>query len=814
MVRPQDPRVDPSALWRATVESADDAITSIDLDDTITSWNRAAEQLFGYAADEIIGKSNRLIIPPDRYAEEDDIVRRVRGGEGVQHFDTVRVRKDGSRVDVAVTASAILADGDDAVVGVSKIARDISSTKHSERNGARLAAIVESSEDAIIGKDADGVITSWNPAAERMFGFTSEEAVGQSIRTIIPPELQHEEDAILERIRRGEGIRHFETIRCRKDGFCFPISVTVSPIRNAAGVVIGASKIARDISDRKRVEAEAEQRHRQAEFVVRMADALSKTLDYETRLRGLVDLAVPSLADFAALDILQADGRIRRFAVAQTDPSRSQLDDETLSEHKDPSAPFRVRHVIRTEKSSLITDDRDDVMRSFGFLSCIGVPLKSHGINAVLTLATAESGRRYGTEDLRFAEDIASRAALMIENARAYEEIRRASRLKDEFLATLSHELRTPLNAILGYARMLRSGMLSPEKYARTFETIERNTSALAHMVEDILDVSRIVRGNMRLNTQPVELPIVVHDAVATVMPAVQAKHIRLRTAVDPQVGSVSGDPDRLRQVVWNLLSNAVKFTPERGQILVQVERVDSSVEIVVSDSGIGIAPDLLPHVFERFRRGESESGRQHGLGLGLAIVRNLVELHGGTVSAASAGEGQGSTFHVCLPLRNEDFDGLPNGRGEHPREASPPSLAELPDLSGTHVLAVDDDADALGLLREMLEAAGASVTTATSGLAALAIVQADRPDVVVADLNMPSVDGLELLQRIRASNDAGVRGIPAAALTAYARSEDRARALRCGFEIHLAKPVDPAELISVVKALATRRRPEERTDR
>jgi PAS domain S-box-containing protein len=287
----QETRVDPSALFRAIVQSADDAITSIDLNETITSWNRAAERLYGYEAKEVLGKSNRLIIPPDRNPEEDEVVKRIKSGEGVQHFDTIRVRKDGSRIEVAITASAIHGDG--IIIGVSKIARDISERKHAERNGARLAAIVESSNDAIVGKDLNGIITSWNPAAERMFGYTAGEAIGQSIRLIIPEGHQHEEDTILDRIRRDESIQHFETIRCRKDGVCLPISVTVSPIRDPAGIIIGASKIARDISEQKRAEALAQRAHREAEFVARAAEKLSGSLDYEARLKGLVELAVP-----------------------------------------------------------------------------------------------------------------------------------------------------------------------------------------------------------------------------------------------------------------------------------------------------------------------------------------------------------------------------------------------------------------------------------------------------------------------------------------------------------------------------------------
>jgi CheY-like chemotaxis protein len=329
-------------------------------------------------------------------------------------------------------------------------------------------------------------------------------------------------------------------------------------------------------------------------------------------------------------------------------------------------------------------------------------------------------------------------------------------------------------------------------------------------MVEDILDVSRVVSGKMRLNMQPVELPLVLHDAVATVMPAAEAKHIRLETTVDPQVGAVSGDPDRLRQVVWNLLSNAVKFTPKHGRIQVRLERVNSSVEIVVSDTGIGIRPNFLPHIFERFRQADSGATREHaGLGLGLAIVRNLVELHGGTVYATSGGEGHGATFLVRLPLRIVHPDWRPEPERVHPRDgesAPPPSLADLPSLSGTHVLAVDDDPDALRLLKEILEAVGATVTTAGSGRIALEIIATDRPDVLVADLGMPLMDGFELIRRLRTSAVAAARAIPAAALTAYARSEDRAKALKSGFEMHLAKPIDPAELIAAVKALARRR--------
>ena len=357
----RETRVDPSALFRAIVQSADDAITSIDLNETITSWNRAAERLYGYEAKEVIGKSNRLIIPPDRYSEEDDVIRRVKVWQGraaLRHGARSQRRFSHRGRDHRIRDPCRM----DVIVGVSKIARDMSERKNAERNGARLAAIVESSDDAIVAKDLNGIITSWNRAAERMFGYTADEAIGQSIRLIIPESHQHEEDTILDRIRRGESVQHFETIRCRKDGSCLPISVTVSPIRDKAGTIIGASKIARDISERKRAEELAQRAQRQAEFVARMAEVLSGSLDYEARLKGLVELAVPAMADWAALDTVEPDGRMRRLAVAHADPAKPQLGTEIRRRHEDPITPCNARQVIRTGKGVLLPEVTDDMI--------------------------------------------------------------------------------------------------------------------------------------------------------------------------------------------------------------------------------------------------------------------------------------------------------------------------------------------------------------------------------------------------------------------------------------------------------------------
>jgi signal transduction histidine kinase/ActR/RegA family two-component response regulator len=384
------------------------------------------------------------------------------------------------------------------------------------------------------------------------------------------------------------------------------------------------------------------------------------------------------------------------------------------------------------------------------------------------------------------------------------EEAERANRLKDEFLGTISHELRTPLNAILGYTHMLRTGAMKRDRQTRAVEIVERNATALAQIVEDVLDVSRIVSGKIRLKAQRIDVSAVVDEAVATVRPTADAKGVGVQTIVDPRSLIASGDPDRLQQVVWNLLSNAVKFTPSGGQVRVQLERVNSQVEIVVSDTGCGIRADFLPHVFERFRQADSRFAREYGgLGLGLAISRHIVELHGGTIHAASDGEGKGATFRVRLPVPNVQTE----PQGDPTREHSPAEPrggdTALARLDGIHVLAIDDEQDALTLLREILETAGAQVTTAASGQEALEAVEKIAPSVVIADVGMPGMDGFELIRRIRQWPERSISEMPAAALTAYARSEDRQRALRSGFQMHLAKPINPRELVAAVAALA-----------
>lgn len=396
------------------------------------------------------------------------------------------------------------------------------------------------------------------------------------------------------------------------------------------------------------------------------------------------------------------------------------------------------------------------------------------------------------------------RQRLLEHEKEAREEAERASQLKDEFLATVSHELRTPLNAILGWAQYLNSENMPHEEVRQGLETIVRNSRLQAQLIEDLLDMSRIVSGKLRLDVQAVELPLVIEAALETIMPAAAARSIRLEKVLDPRAGPVNGDNARLQQVVWNLLSNAIKFTPKGGKVQVVLARVNSHVEITVADTGQGIPPDFLPFVFERFRQADASTTRRHGgLGLGLSIVKSLVELHGGSVHCASEGDGKGATFTVCLPLTAVQHPS--DAPREHPT-VNGPRAAQARDasLAGVRVLVVDDEPDALFLVRRVLESAGAIVTPVLSGAEAIAAMNGGV-DVIISDIGMPELDGYELLKQLRTLEAHKSTKTPAIALTAFARSSDRTRALLAGYLLHIAKPVEPSELIAAVASVVGR---------
>lgn len=432
-------------------------------------------------------------------------------------------------------------------------------------------------------------------------------------------------------------------------------------------------------------------------------------------------------------------------------------------------------------------------------------PLSQEGC-VIGTLTIIEDVTERVAREAELQAQIEARSRLLSSEKLARSEAERANRLKDEFLATISHELRNPLNAIMGWAHMLRLGKLTDVNAERAVETIYRNAKSQAQLVADLLDVSRIISGKLRLDVRTVDLIYIINAAIDSIRPAAEGKGIRLHMILDPAAGPISGDADRLQQIVWNLLTNAVKFTPKGGRIQVKVQRINSHVEIVVSDSGVGISKEFLPYVFDRFRQADASITRTHGgLGLGLSIVRQLVDLHGGSVSVHSEGEGKGTTFTITLP-----FVGVVNNQNEaesvHPTQGDEViSFDGLPSLRGLKVLVVDDEADTRELIREVLKECGSEVITSNSAADALIALEEHKPDILISDLGMPDEDGYSLISKIRALPDERGGQIPAAALTAYARAEDRMRVLRSGFQFHLPKPVDSAELVTVVASLAGR---------
>jgi PAS domain S-box-containing protein len=667
-----------------------------------------------------------------------------------------------------------------------------------------LAKVVESSDDAIVSKDLNGVIISWNRAAERLFGYAAEEAIGKSIRMIIPADRQAEEDHVLARIRAGASVSHYETIRQRKDGTQFPISLTVSPVLDDTGKVIGASKIARDITEQVRLREAAIEAIGNAERICEVGAEVASALDRDTIVKKVTDVGV-SLTHAAFGLFISSDSTDDGVSIVYATPALEAAFGSS-AEMAAALGPFDAADldVIAGEDAGQTGASLTHRFRRAGLHvnSCLAVPIKGWEYQPLGTIVLAHPNAEAFTdqhEQLIIA--VAAWASLALENSRLLVEARDASRMKDEFLAVLSHEIRTPLNAIVGYAKLLRGGLLGPEKAQRGLETLERNATWLSQIVDDVLDVSRIVSGKFRVEIQPVDLALVVENAVTTIQPAADAKDIELRSVVDPDVGVLSGDSNRLQQVVWNLLANAVKFTPRGGRVEVRAERDDSQVLVIVSDTGIGIRPDFLPYVFDRFRQASGGPNRSsRGLGLGLAIVRHIVEMHGGTVQAFSAGDNAGATFTVRLPAQARRSDRVTSS-ARAAREA-PVSLSRL---AGIRVMAVDDEPDALSLLRVVLEMAGATVSAFSSPRVALDQIDVVRPDALLADIAMAELGGFELIARVRSSTNPRVRNVPAAALTAFARPEDRAEALAHGFSMHLTKPLDPANLIDSVASLVGR---------
>jgi PAS domain S-box-containing protein len=671
---------------------------------------------------------------------------------------------------------------------------------------------------------------AWSEELHRLYGVHPAEfaATYEGFLEFVHPEDRERVRAIVdESFRTGQAFS-FEHRILRRDGTVLSLQSFGSVVKDPTTGLVRMVGTAQDITERKAAEeeraqlireqsarAEAEAARRASAFLAHVSATLSASLDYDAVVAAVARLAVPEVADWCTVYTLGEAGELEvsavQHAIASLLPGARALAERHLPQRSEARGVWQV---IRTGQADLQTTVPDVIragpgeLAELGCASALVLPLSARGstFGAILLARRATSDTREGREGL--ARSLADRAGVALENARLYREAQEANRLKDDFLATLSHELRTPLNAIVGWSKLLRSGQLDAATAVRAIETIDRNAGVQTQLIEDILDVSRIVAGKLRLNLRAIELAPIVETAVEAVKPTAEAREIRVQMVLDRSAGLVAGDADRLQQVIWNLLSNAIKFTHRGGHMEVRLARVGSHVEVTVADTGMGIKPQFLPYVFERFRQADSSSTRPHGgLGLGLAIVKHLVELHGGTVDAESEGEGRGATFRVQLPVAA--VSALPAGD----RSTREDKLAErvmvareAPGLSGLKVLVVDDEPDTREILVTVLKGLGVVPTAAANAKDALRLLGEQRPDVLLSDIEMPGVDGYSLIRQVRNLPEELGGLIPAAALTAYARAEDRMAALAAGFQIHMAKPVKPAELAAALVSLASRR--------
>jgi PAS domain S-box-containing protein len=748
--------------------------------------------------------------------------------------------------EVAVLRSVALQNAQSILVARQRAEQDlIMANQALERKTEELAnslsqmrATLESTTDGILVTDGAGNITDWNEKYLQMWQLSREmvEQVNHRHLVVDIAKAFRNIDAHssrLDEIYSSSPRETFDLIEL-SDGRVFE---RFSKIQNVNDRNVGRVWSYRDITDRRRTEEALGDEREVLEILNRTGTAMASTLDLQTLIQVVTDAAAKlseaELGAFFYSAAKSANGVYHLYASAGVPNDDIQkisgpLIAPLFGSNSKGRETVRCDDVRKDTRFSEMSNLQNTSNEPIPVRSYMAVPLilRSGEIIGGLFLTHAEAGK-FDERIERIIVGVASQASVAIDNARLFEAAQqsaleretlleserraramaeRMGELKDEFLANLSHELRTPLSAIVGWSKVLRLGVKDEADLHNGLDTIERNARMQKQLIDDLLDMNRIASGKVRLDIQPIAPISFIEAAIDTVRPAAEAKGIRIEKMLDPEAAPISGDPNRLQQVVWNLLSNAIKFTSRGGKVQVLLMRVNSHIEITVADTGIGINPAFLDHVFERFRQEEASINRKFGgLGLGLSIVKHLVELHGGSVSVESSGEGCGSTFSVRLPLMAAH-----QRRYEEPRVHPGTSELDSPDfrtvdLAGIKVLVVDDEIDARDLIYRVLSDCHAEVLLAGSARDALRLIEIERPDVLVSDIGMPDVDGYELLKQVRALGKLRGGRMPAIALTAFARTEDRTRALRAGFLVHVAKPVEPSELVATIANVAGR---------
>jgi PAS domain S-box-containing protein len=765
----------------------------------VVSFGNGGAEIFGLPANSQLTwtEMKSRLLPEDGELAGAAVERAL--AEHSDYSIEYRVRRpSGERCWVAARGRGIYSESG-AVLGMLGIVQDITARKQAEEVRGHLAAVVEGTDDAVITKTLDGIIASWNRGAERIFGYSAAETIGQPVTMLIPLDHIDEEATILGRLRRGERLDHYDTVRLRKDGTRFDVSLAVSPIRNNDGAIVGASKIARDISLQKRAEAALREETRILELLNSSGAAIAGKLDTAALVQTVTDAATQlSGAKFGAFfyNVTNAQGE-SFFLYALSGAPREAFEKFGLPRNTaifDPT--FRGAGVVR---SADITQDPRYGKNSphqgmpEGHLpvrSYLAVPVISRSGDVIGGLFFGHPEVNVFTERAqRLVEGVAAQAAVAMDNARLFEALHNTDRRKDEFLATLAHELRNPLAPIRQAAIISRAPNATEAQRRWSHDVISRQVQNMALLLDDLLDISRVSSGTLELRTENTQLATIVEAAVETARPLIDAKRHALTIDLPDQPVSFAADPLRLSQVLSNLLTNAAKYTDPEGRIRLHASSSDHAVTISVADSGIGLAEDALERVFQMFSQVKSAQDRSEGgLGIGLALTKGIVALHGGTIEARSAGPGRGSEFIVSLPRRA--LQAAPVSRTTASGSA---------DAARRRVLIADDNRDAAETLATLLRMEGHDVTVAHNGREAMVVYQSIHPDVVLLDIGMPELNGYEVAQRVR-QNATSPRPV-LIAVTGWGQDSDKARALAAGFDHHFTKPVEPDAIAAILRA-------------
>jgi len=786
-------------------------------DGRILRANRAELAIVGYPEKEYVGRRwAEFHVEPGRAVALFEVLKT--GGTVEDSAASLRAR-DGSIREVLISANAFVENG--RFVHARCFTRDVTDQNRAEAARAHLAALVASSDDAIVSKSLEGVIQSWNEGAERLFGYSAGEAIGQPITLIIPPGREEEEPAILERLKHGERVDHFETVRRRKDGRLVDVSLTISPILNAAGDIVGASKIARDISERHQAEQALREEYAIIDELNRVARALATELDLDRIVRIITEAGTRvSRAQFGAfLSSQPGDGGEAHRLGALTGLDRPAFDRLAL-----PQRPALIQPTFRGEGVIRLADVRRDPRferpepastppAGGPLASYLAVPVFGRAGEVLGGLFFGHAAAGVFTErDEKIVEGVAAQASAALNTARLYEAEKRArasaessNEAKDHFIAALSHELRTPLTPALAILTSLRDDAALPAPVLEDLETVRRNVLLEARLIDDLLDLTRISRGKLSLEEELIVVDDLIETAANICRPDLEGRELKLVRELRASTATIRGDRARLTQVLWNLLKNAIKFTPDGGTITLRsrVAPATAPVEVVVEveDTGIGVEPDFLPRIFAAFDQGGQETTRRFGgLGLGLAISQAIVQAHRGKLEATSAGRNRGSRFTLTLPLASRE---APAGSPGEARSATDETTARgEPPL---RILLVEDHGDTARILIRLVKGWGHEVfhekTVADALRTAEAEIAAGGLDLVISDLGLPDGSGLELMKTL-----SGRHGLTGIALSGYGMESDVQKSAAAGFARHLTKPVDLMQLHTAVQEFAAAR--------